>query len=140
MRIRNEATISNTSYIKKSSSKNQDFDSSFKDTFKASTKKEIDSYIEKINKQGTQLISTQKYSDIVGYKKLIKEYLSAVVDYTYSLNKDTSFWEKQYFATVETVNKKLDELTKEVLSEQKSNIDIVSTIDTIQGLIIDIYK
>ena len=39
-----------------------------------------------------------------------------------------------------TINKKLESLTNELLSEEKENLDISSTIDIIQGLLIDIYK
>ena len=122
----------------KVSNKN-DFTGTFEESYKQSQKQEIDTYINRIKNIGTQIISTQNYSDVVNYKKVIKEYLKEIVDYTYSLNKNTSFWESQYFTTVETINSKLEELTKSVLSEQKYNIDIASSIEGIQGLIIDIY-
>lgn len=120
-------------------SKKNEFSSTFDETYKQSQKQEIDVYINRIKNIGTQIISTQNYSDVVNYKKVIKEYLKEIVDYTYSLNKNTSFWESQYYTTVETINSKLEELTKNVLSEQKYNIDIASSIEGIQGLIIDIY-
>ena len=115
------------------------FTSTFEESYKQSQKQELDTYINRIKNIGTQIISTQNYSDVVNYKKFIKEYLKEIVDYTYSLNKNTSFWESQYFTTVETINSKLEELTRSVLSEQKDNIDIASSIEGIQGLIIDIY-
>lgn len=115
------------------------FASTFEESYKQSQKEELDTYINRIKNIGTQIISTQNYSDVVNYKKVIKEYLKEIVDYTYSLNKNTSFWESQYFTTVETINSKLEELTRSVLSEQKDNIDIASSIEGIQGLIIDIY-
>lgn len=116
-----------------------EFSSNFEESYKQNQKQELDTYINRIKNIGTQIISTQNYSDVVNYKKVIKEYLKEIVDYTYSLNKNTSFWESQYFTTVETINAKLEELTKSVLSEQKYNIDIASSIEGIQGLIIDIY-
>lgn len=115
------------------------FSSAFEDSYKQNKKQELDVYITRIKNIGTQIISTQNYSDVVNYKKVIKEYLKEIVDYTYSLNKNTSFWESQYFTTVETINSKLEELTKNILSDQKYNIDIASSIEGIQGLIIDVY-
>ena len=79
-------------------------------------------------------------SDVKNYKTTIKNYLKAVVDYTYTLNKNIGFWENQYYCTVETINEKLESLANELLSEEKENLDISSTIDIIQGLLIDIYK
>ena len=104
------------------------------------TKEELENYIKDIKKKGNKLILTKSYVDVKNYKTTIKNYLKAVVDYTYTLNKNIGFWENQYYSTVETINKKLESLTNELLSEEKENLDISSTIDIIQGLLIDIYK
>ena len=58
----------------------------------------------------------------------------------YETKKDISFWQTQYFITVDTVDNKLEELTKGLLSDEKDNINIASTIDEIQGMIVDIYR
>ncbi len=71
---------------------------------------------------------------------MIKEYLKSVLEYMYSVKKDISFWQTQYFITVETVDEKLEELTEMLLSAEKENLDIAKTIDDITGLIVDIYK
>ena len=139
MQVRSKSVAFNPIMDTQKISKKNEFSSTFDETYKQSQKQEIDVYINRIKNIGTQIISTQNYSDVVNYKKVIKEYLKEIVDYTYSLNKNTSFWESQYYTTVETINSKLEELTKNVLSEQKYNIDIASSIEGIQGLIIDIY-
>lgn len=139
MQVRSKSVAFNPIMDTQKISKKNEFSGTFDDTYKQSQKQEIDVYIDRIKNIGTQIISTQNYSDVVNYKKVIKEYLKEIVDYTYSLNKNTSFWESQYYTTVETINLKLEELTKSVLSEQKYNIDIASSIEGIQGLIIDIY-
>ena len=86
------------------------------------------------------MIVTKSYNDVKNYKETIKKYLKTVVDYTYTLNKNISFWENQYYSTVETINERLESLTQELLKEEKENLDISSTIDSIQGLLLDIYK
>ena len=58
----------------------------------------------------------------------------------YDTKKDISFWQTQYFVTVDTVDAKLEKLTEALLGEEKENIDVASTIDEIQGLIVDIYR
>lgn len=129
-----------TSLNKTVLSNQHNFSDSFNEAYKSKTKEELQEYINEIKKKGNRLTITQNYVDVLNYKKLIKDYLKAVVDYTYSLNKNTSFWETQYFTTIETINDKLEELTKDIIYEQKENMDIASTIDNIQGLLIDIYK
>ncbi|MDU7253851.1 MAG: YaaR family protein, partial [Clostridium sp.] len=83
---------------------------------------------------------TKCYADVKAYKRMIKEYLKSVLEYMYSVKKDISFWQTQYFITVETVDEKLEELTEMLLSAEKENLDIAKTIDDITGLIVDIYK
>lgn len=140
MRVNNFNIKSNTRLDNKQLLSKRDFSGDFNDSYKSQTKEEIQKYINEIKKKGNRIAITQNYIDVLSYKNLIKDYLKAVVDYTYSLNKNTSFWETQYFTTVETINEKLEELTKEIMNEQKESMDIASTIDNIQGLLVDIYK
>lgn len=116
-----------------------DFSDSFNQTNKSKTKEELDGYMKEIKNIGERLINTQNYSDVMKYKQVVKSYLKSVVDYVYSLNKNTSFWDGNYFTTVKTVNEKLEEMTRELIYEQKENIDIASKIDEISGLLLDIY-
>lgn len=74
------------------------------------------------------------------YKKMIKEYLESILKFMYDTKKDISFWQTQYFVTVDTVDEKLEELTNMLLSEEKENLNLAATIDEIQGLIVDIYR
>lgn len=116
-----------------------DFSQSFDSMNKSKTKQELDDYMKEIKKCGERLIRTQNYSDISMYKKAIKGYLKSVVDYAYSINKNTSFWEGNYFTTVKTVNEKLEQMTRELIYEQKENLDIASKVEEINGLLLDVY-
>ena len=118
----------------------QQFSDSFMKSYKLATKEELENYIKDIKKKGNRLIVTKSYNDVKNYKETIKKYLKTVVDYTYTLNKNISFWENQYYSTVETINERLESLTQELLKEEKESLDISSTIDSIQGLLLDIYK
>lgn len=118
--------------------------SSFSDAMNMSKRSksvdEIRQYIEEIKKKGNRLVLTQTYADVKSYKNSIKEYLKSVVEHMYSLDKNMGFWETQYFTTVDIINSKLEELTTNILNEQKEVINVAATIDEIQGLLIDIYK
>ena len=116
-----------------------DFSQSFDSMNKSKTKQELDDNMKEIKKSGERLIRTQNYSDISMYKKAIKGYLKSVVDYAYSINKNTSFWEGNYFTTVKTVNEKLEQMTRELIYEQKENLDIASKVEEINGLLLDVY-
>lgn len=103
------------------------------------SKEELDDYLKEIRSIGDRLSNTQNFSDVASYKKAIKGYLKSVVDYAYSLDKNSSFWEGNYYTTVKTVNDKLEEMTRDFLYEQKENLDIASKIEEINGLLIDLY-
>lgn len=133
--------INSSADIKSKSSKDfQQLGSSFEQSFKYKTKKELEEYINEIKKRGNRLAITQNYNDVLSYKKTIKNYLKTVVDSAYCLNKNTNFWENQYYTIVEKINDNLENLTQHILEEEKEYIDIAATIDNIQGLLLDIYK
>lgn len=116
-----------------------DFSQSFNQANKFKSKEELDSYIKEIKSMGQKIVVTQNYNDVLQYKKAIKGYLKSIADYMYSINKKNSFWEGNYFTTVRTVNEKLEEITRELIYDQKESIDTAAKIDEINGLLIDIY-
>ena len=115
------------------------FNDSFNQANKFKSKEEIELYIREIKSMGNRVVATQNYNDVLNYKKVIKSYLKSVVDYMYSLNQDSSFWDGNYFKTVKIVDEKLEAVTKELLYDQKDNIDLATKIDEINGLLIDMY-
>lgn len=131
---RNINTIENRGNKQKSS-----FNDSFNMANRFKSKEEIELYIKEIKSIGEKVVATQSYSDVINYKKAIKSYLKSVVDYIYSLNQNSSFWDGNYYKTVKIVDEKLESLTKELLYDEKENIDLATKIDEINGLLIDMY-
>ncbi|CDM68354.1 hypothetical protein CM240_1190 [Clostridium bornimense] len=117
---------------------------SFAQSFSFAKEKKNDEQLKRmlddIKKKGNRLAITKCYADVKSYKNMIKEYLESVLSYMYDVKKDISFWQTQYFITVDVIDNKLEELTQALLENQGENIDIASTIDEISGLIVDIYK
>ncbi len=125
---------------RKSISEKKDFSQSFNRERQRKSEEQLKKLVDDIKKRGNKLILTKTYVDVVMYKKMIKEYLESVLKYMYETKKDISFWQTQYFVTVDTVDGKLEELTQAVLGDQKENINIAATIDEIQGMIVDMYR
>ena len=125
---------------RKVTSGKKQFSQSFKHARERKSEEQLKQMADDIKKKGNRLVLTKTYADVRMYKKLIKEYLESVLQYMYDTNRDISFWQTQYFITVDTVDEKLEELTKQILGDEKENIDVASTIDEIQGLIVDIYR
>ena len=116
------------------------FAQSFKQERERKSQEQLKQMCDDIMKKGNRLVLTKTYADVRIYKKMIKEYLESVLQYMYDTHKDISFWQTQYFITVDTVDEKLEALTQQLLGEEKENINVAATVDEIEGLIVDIYK
>jgi len=125
---------------KKSVSVKKDFSQSFNSQMGKKSEQQLKEMFDNIKKKGNRLAITKCHVDVKAYKRMIKEYLESVLNYMYGIKKDVSFWQTQYFITVDTIDHKLDELTQMLMSEQKDNLDVAATIDDISGLLVDIYK
>ena len=125
---------------KKSISNKKDFSQNFSFARQQKSEEQLKDMMDDIKKRGNRLSITKCFSDVRAYKNLIREYLESVLKHMYEVKKDISFWQTQYFITVETIDMKLEELTQMLLSQEKDNLDVANTIDEISGLIVDIYK
>lgn len=123
-----------------SKDKVEGFSTALDNSFLDRSKKDLKNLLESIKRKGSQIVSTKEHSDVVEYKKLVKEYLNKVIDDTYELDKFSDTFNSRYYLTVKTVDKKLQELTNKILGEEMDNLSILTTIDEIQGLIVDIYR
>ncbi|ASW43614.1 YaaR family protein [Clostridium isatidis] len=121
-------------------SERKDFSQSFNQAKQRKSEEELRKMIDDIHKRGNRLVITKTYGDVIAYKKLIKEYLESILKFMYDTKKDVSFWQTQYFITVETIDQKLEELTAALLNGEVENLNIAASIDEIQGLIVDIYR
>ncbi|WP_195937880.1 YaaR family protein [Romboutsia sp. 1001713B170131_170501_G6] len=139
MKVRNIGLNKSINIESKGKKEKLDFEENFNQRNRLKNKEELEVYMKEIKNIGEKLVATKNYSDIIDYKKAIKNYLKSAVDYVYSLNKDNSFWDRNYFTTVRIINEKLEAITRELIYEQKENISIASKIDEINGLLVDIY-
>ncbi|WP_300382852.1 YaaR family protein [Clostridium sp.] len=121
-------------------SSKKDFSQSFSQAKERKSEEELKQMIEDIHKKGNRLVITKTYGDVIAYKKMIKEYLESILKFMYNTKKDISFWQTQYFVTIDTIDQKLEEITQTLLSNETDNLNIAASIDEIQGLIVDIYR
>ena len=74
------------------------------------------------------------------YRRLIREFLDEIVSNGYTFSREDAYASRgrhRYIATVNTIDKRLDELAKEVMKEQSDNIEVLNAIDDIRGLLLD---
>lgn len=91
--------------------------------------------------QGEKFSKRIDISELKAYKRMISEFLDEAVSGSNKFSKE-SFLDRRgrhrVYATVKKVNKELDDLTQEVLKSERDNIKILTSIEDIRGLILDI--
>ena len=95
----------------------------------------------KIEDQGKRLTERVDVNEYEKYRKLIREFIDEIVSNGYTFIKEDAYAARgkhRYIATVKIIDNKLDELGKEVMSDQADIIEILSKIDDIRGLLLDL--
>ena len=94
-----------------------------------------------IDEQGARLADRVDVKEFEKYRRLIREFLDEIVSNGYTFSREDAYAARgkhRYIATVKIVDEKLDELGKEVMSEQADKLKILSSIDDIRGLLLDL--
>lgn len=98
--------------------------------------------MEEITQQGNKLSRRMDVKDLQEYRKLIKEFINEIAAHSHEFSRENFLDRKgrhRVYGIVKKINETLDELAEELLSEEKDRISILSKIDEIRGLILDIF-
>ncbi len=106
---------------------------------------EIEEMLREIGVSGESLKKEQTLENFDYYKRCIKKYLSKVLDISISVNRVSVFkrikgsFAKEEIVKIHTkvIDKELVDLSKLFFSEQREAMSIISKIDKIQGILID---
>src|SRR4030042_2033602 len=102
----------------------------------------INFLLKEIGKHGENLKRTKLLKDLDLYKKLVKEYLTIVLELSEKTEKivlwDKSKKQKVTKIHLQVINQELLELTRIFFSEQQNTFAIASKIDMIEGLLVDL--
>lgn len=105
-------------------------------------RQQLDEELDKINKQGKILCDSMSMGDFVKYKKMVKNFLRQCVSGGLSYKEHmlkSRFGRSKILSIVEKVNKKLIKLLDEFLLNNKDPLKIISLVDEIKGLLLDLY-
>ncbi|MCI8563400.1 DUF327 family protein [bacterium D16-51] len=98
--------------------------------------------MEDIIQQGDKLGKRMDVRDLKQYRKLIQEFMNEIATHTHQFSRENFLDRKgrhRVYGIVKKINQTLDELAEELLREEKDHIAILSKIDEIKGLILDIF-
>lgn len=98
--------------------------------------------MEDIIQQGKRLGKRMDVRDMKQYRKLIQEFMHEITAHSHEFSRENFLDRKgrhRVYGIVKQINQTLDELAEELLREEKDHIAILSKIDEIRGLILDIF-
>ena len=90
----------------------------------------LSSLMEEIDKQGERISKHMDISDMKRYRGLVKEFMNEVVNRSHEFSRE-NFLDRRgrhrVYGIVRLVDKNLDELAQELVSDEKDNLDILNT-------------
>lgn len=92
--------------------------------------------------QGEKLVENQTIENLRKYKKMVKDFLQDAVSNGLELAQKFSFNHRgssNMYRLVKEVDKRLIDLTNEVLEKEKNGLAITNLVGEIKGMLINIY-
>ena len=97
--------------------------------------------MEDINEQRDKIARHMDIKDMRRYRELVKGFLNEVVSRSHEFSRE-NFLDRRgrhrVYGIVKLVDKNLDDLAGELVKDEKDHIAIVSRIDDIRGLLLDV--
>ncbi|MCT4597105.1 MAG: YaaR family protein [Vallitalea sp.] len=107
----------------------------------SSLQEKLNVMIHDITEQGNKIAKHMDVKDMKKYRELIKDFVNEVVTHSHKFSRE-NFLDRRgrhrVYGIVKLVDKNVDELAKELIKEEKNNIKILSHVDEIKGLLLDI--
>lgn len=98
--------------------------------------------MEDITQQGNRLSRRMDVRDMKQYRKLIKEFINEIATHSHQFSRENFLDRKgrhRVYGIIKKINQTLDELAEELLQEEKDHLSILSKVDEIRGLLLDIF-
>ena len=98
--------------------------------------------MEEIVMQGDKITKRMDVKDMRRYRALIKDFMNEIVNRSHKFSRE-NFLDRRgrhrVYGIVRLVDEKLDELTQELMKEEKDKIAILAKVGEIRGLLLDIF-
>ncbi len=107
----------------------------------ADLQEKLTGLMSKIDEQGKRISEHMDIRDMKKYRSLVKEFVNEVVNRSHKFSRE-NFLDRRgrhrVYGMVKLVDKNLDELAQELVSEEKDHLSILGRVDEIRGLLLDI--
>jgi uncharacterized protein YaaR (DUF327 family) len=99
--------------------------------------------LDEVHSSGDTLRNRPFPDEIVQYKKAVRNFIHYVVENSYTLEEKTSganLLRRKKFTLVQVVDRKLEQLAAGIMAGQTSQLDLLSRIDEIAGLLVNLLQ
>jgi len=97
--------------------------------------------IEDITQHGKRLAKHMDVRDMKKYRQLIKDFMNEIVNRSHKFSRE-NFLDRRgrhrVYGMIKLIDENLDALALELIKDEKDQIDILSKIDEIRGILLDI--
>lgn len=98
--------------------------------------------MEDITQQGNKLGKHMDVRDMRKYRRLIQDFMNEIVTHSHKFTRE-NFLDRRgrhrVYGMIKLIDKNLDELAIELMKDEKDHISILSKIDEIRGILLDIF-
>lgn len=107
-------------------------------------KMSLDQLVEEIDKQAKNLANHRTFEELDKYKKMVKSFMDQAVRKIYTVKVSDSskimIKRKKVYIMVQKVDKELEKLTIEIIKKQAEGLDLLSSLERISGMLVDMYS
>jgi uncharacterized protein YaaR (DUF327 family) len=110
---------------------------------KAHEDKNLEALLDNVHTQGERLKECPTLASIREYKSSIKNFLTYVVDHMLKVEEKSSGFnilKRKRYTLIKVIDKKLEDLTLEVLRGQTEQLGILRKVEEINGLVVDLLR
>ena len=102
----------------------------------------LSTMMQEIIQQGDRISKKMDVRDMKKYRALIKDFMNEIVNRSHKFSRENFLDKKgrhRVYGIIRQVDDTLDELARELVKDEKDHIAILSRIDEIRGLLLDIF-
>jgi len=103
---------------------------------------ELQTFLDRLGTQGKKLSETLSLRDLKDFRDMVKSFLRSTFGQSRKLQEEAS-WDSQgrpkVMARIAKIDKALEDLGKQLLDQQAKPLEVLTKIDEIRGLIVDLF-
>lgn len=132
----------NSVKVEKKKSSGREFGEYLKKSKETFSKEELDFMFKALDEQSKKLLKTQTLEDFKKYRELLRNFLKRCLELGIDVFEEKNFvrfGRQKVLTAIKIIDEKILELAEQFLSENKDTLKILSLLDEIRGLIVDLY-